>query len=67
MSNNQEITEDEIIRLFNQRRQEQLQECVRELQALLEKYNCQLEATTVIRNGKINTNITVVNRPVKTG
>lgn len=59
-----EISEKDIIKLFNTRRAEQLHKCQEEIEAILKYYQCRLEAVTVIRNGQIVTSIQVINLPV---
>ena len=55
-----ELTNEELQKLFLERKQENLQKCQNEINAVLSKYGCRMQPVTVIRDGRIATTIEIV-------
>ena len=55
-----ELTNEELQKLFMERKQENLQACQNEINAVLSKYGCRMQPVTVIRDGKFSTTIEIV-------
>ena len=54
-----ELTNEEIQKIFNERKQKNLEDCQGEINAVLAKYNCRMSPVTIIQDGKITTTITI--------
>jgi len=54
-----QITEEEALRVIAQKEQEAIQNCARELEAVLQKYMCKLVPETVLKNGDVITRVTI--------
>ena len=56
----EELTNEAIQKLFDERKQANLQKCENEINAVLSKYGCRMQPVTVIQDGKIATKINIV-------
>ena len=55
-----ELTNEELQKLFMERKQENLQACQNEINAVLSKHGCRMQPVTIIRDGKIETMINIL-------
>ena len=55
-----ELTNEAIQKMFNERKQKNLQDCQNEINAVLNKYGCRMQPVTIIRDGKIETMINIL-------
>ena len=55
-----ELTNEEIQKMFNERKQKNLADCQGEINAVLAKYGYRMQPVTIIQDGKIATTINIV-------
>ena len=55
-----ELTNEELQKLFLERKQENLQKCQNEINVVLNKHGCRMQPVTVIRGEKITTTINII-------
>jgi len=53
------ISEEEALRLLAQKEQEAIQNCARDVEAVLQKYGCRLVPEAVLRDGFVSMRVTI--------